>query len=188
MNNPAMLPWLGIFQEALAAEYADRPRIVTLATVDAENHPRARTVILRQIDNDGSLWITSSGKAEKNAQVRNAPMAEVVAYLPTRRDQFRLAGAAKVIGLGDDDTVREQFWQTLSDAARATFYWPTIGEPVQPGANPPAAIPATAPMPDHFEVIVIQPEVVEHLTTASIPHRRTRWRQANEWKYERINP
>lgn len=188
MNNPAMLLWLGIFQEALADEYADRPRIVTLATVDAQNHPRARTVILRQIDNDGRLWITSSGKAEKNAHLRNAPFAEIVAYLPTRREQFRLAGAVKVIGQGDDNAVRQRFWQTLSDAARATFYWPIIGQPVQPGENPPAAIPASTPMPDHFELIAIHPEIVEHLTTASIPHRRTRWQQANEWEPERINP
>jgi PPOX class probable FMN-dependent enzyme len=188
MNNPTALPWLSILRDALAGEFADRPRIVTLATVDAQNRPHARTVILRRIDDDGALWMISSAHADKNAQLRVTPFAEIVAYLPDRREQFRLAGSAQVIGERDDSTVRRQFWQTLSDAGRATLYWPTIGERVQPGQETPGAIHESAVMPEHFELIVVHPEIVEHLTTAAIPHRRMRWRVDGGWKSEAINP
>jgi PPOX class probable FMN-dependent enzyme len=182
------MPWLPILRQSLDAEYADRPRIATLATVDAEHRPRARTVILRRIDDDdGTLTIVSSAQSHKNAQLRHTPAAELVLYLPTSREQFRLFGHVTVIGRGDDDLARQTFWESLSDAARATFYWPTIGQPANNDAPVPAALPPTTPMPAHFELIRLTPSEVEHLTTATLPHRRTRWRAQTHWRPEPIN-
>jgi pyridoxamine 5'-phosphate oxidase len=183
-----MLPWLPILRSALDAEYADRPRIATLATIDFNRQPRARTVILRRIDDDGALWIASDGHSDKNAHLRNRDDAELVLYLPTSREQFRIFGRCKVIGSGEDESFRQQFWQALSDAARAMFFWPTIEQPVTENQPVPTAAPATTPMPDNFELIALRPEQVEHLTTASIPHRRTRWRAHTNWRPEPINP
>jgi pyridoxamine 5'-phosphate oxidase len=182
------MPWLDILRESLDAEYADRPRIATLATVDAQHRPRARSVILRRIDHDGTLTIVSSAHSQKNAQLRHTPSAELVLYLPTRREQFRLFGHVTLIGRGDDEAARQAFWTSLSDPARATFYWPTIGQPTDNTAPVPAALPPTTPMPDHFELIRLHPAQVEHLTTASLPHQRTRYRQATAWRPEPINP
>jgi PPOX class probable FMN-dependent enzyme len=181
------IPWLSILRDALDLEYADRPRIATLATIDID-HPRARTVILRRIDDDGTLWIVSDAHSNKNAQLRRTPHAELVLYLPTSREQFRLFGHTKVIGRGDDEPFRQQFWLTLTDVARASFFWPTIGKPYNECDPVATATPADTPMPDSFEPIAIHPEVVEHLTTADIPHRRTRWRKENAWQPQRINP
>jgi pyridoxamine 5'-phosphate oxidase len=188
MNKPLMIPWLGIFRAALQREYGDRPRIVTLASVDAKRRPRARSVILRRIDDDGALWITSNAFAAKNEQLRESPVAELVAYLPGSREQFRLAGRAQVIGPAEDQGLREEFWKSMSDAARATFFWPRIGEPVREGEAVPASTDTSVAMPAVFELIAVKPEEVEHLTTAAIPHRRTRWREEREWTEERINP
>jgi pyridoxamine 5'-phosphate oxidase len=183
-----MLPWLPILRSALEAEYADRPRIATLANIDFDRRPRARTVILRHIDDDGTLWIASDGNSDKNAHLRHNGDAELVLYLPTSREQFRLFGRCKLLGRGDDELSRQQFWQALSDAARAMFFWPTIGQPVSENRTVPTAIPAATPMPDNFELIALRPEQVEHLTTASIPHRRTRYRNITAWHPESINP
>jgi len=183
-----MHPWLPIFRDALDAEYDDRPRIATLATVDAEHRPRARSVILRRIDDDGALWIVSSAYSDKNGQLRQTPAAELVLYLPNAREQFRLFGPAGVIGRGDDEPARRAFWVSLSDAARATFYWPTIGQPANNDSAIPATLPPDTPMRDHFELIRIAPVQVEHLTTANLPHRRTRYRQSMAWQPEAINP
>lgn len=188
MNNPASLPWLPILRDAVDVEYGDRPRIVTLATVDANHHPRARTVILRRLDDAGALWITSSAHAQKNAHLRQTPFAEIVVYLPASRQQFRLAGFARVICAGVDEPLRQRFWLNLSDAARATFFWPTIGELAIAGDSPPAAVPASIPMPDIFELIALHPDQVERLTTSTLPHRRTRWRQQSGWNAEALNP
>lgn len=189
MNNLGSPPWLAPLQVSLTAEYPDRPRIAVLATVDAGNRPRARSVILRRIDSDGALWIISNAHAGKNAQLRHIPFAELVLYLPTSRRQFRLAGAAQVIGGGQNcHDLRHRFWLDLSDAARAMFYWPTIGRPADPGEQVVSSMPAQTPMPDEFELIRIDPDHVEHLTTDKIPHLRTRWRQDNDWREEQINP
>ncbi len=183
-----MLPWLPILRSALDAEYAERPRIATLATIDFDRQPRARTVILRRIDADGTLWIASDGHSDKNAHLRHMSDAELVLYLPTSREQFRLFGRCRVIGRGDDESIRQQFWQALSDPARAMFFWPTIEQPVSENQTVPTAVPCTAPMPDNFELIALHPEQVEHLTTAGVPHHRTRYRRHAAWHPEPINP
>jgi pyridoxamine 5'-phosphate oxidase len=183
-----MLPWLPILRSALDAEYADRPRIATLATIDFDRQPRARTVILRRIDDDGTLWIASDAHSDKNAHLRNRDDAELVLYLPASREQFRIFGRCRIIGRGDDEPVRLQFWQSLSDTARAMFLWPTIGQPVIENQTVPTAVPKTTPMPDNFELIALRPEQVQHLTTTSIPHRRTRYRRFSAWQPESINP
>jgi PPOX class probable FMN-dependent enzyme len=182
------MSWLDLLRESLATEYADRPRIATLATVDAEHQPRARTVILRRIDDDGTLTIVSSAHSQKNAQLRHTPSAELVLYLPTRREQFRLFGPVTLLGRGDDEPARQAFWHSLSDPARATFYWPTIGQPADTTTTVPAALPPTTRMPEHFELIRLHPSQVEHLTTATLPHQRTRWRAQTHWRPEPINP
>ena len=181
------IPWLPILRDALDLEYADRPRIATLATIDADR-PRARSVILRRIDDDGTLWIVSSAHSEKNRQLRQTPHAELVLYLPTSREQFRLFGQAKAVGKGGDEPFRQQFWRSLSDVGRSTFFWPTIGKPYNECDPVPTAVSADTPMPDNFEPIAIRPEEVEHLTTAQIPHRRKRWRKQESWQPQSINP
>ena len=183
-----MLPWLPILRRALEAEYADRPRIATLATIDLDRQPRARTVILRRIDDDGTLWIASDGHSDKNAHLRHTADAELVFYLPTSREQFRIFGRCRVIGRGDDERVRQQFWQSLSDPARAMFFWPTIEQPVTENQTIPTAIPYTTPMPVNFELIALRPDQVEHLSIAVIPHRRTRYCKFAAWTPESINP
>lgn len=183
-----MLPWLPILRSVLDVEYADRPRIATLATIDFNRQPRARTIILRRIDDDGTLWIASDGNSDKNAHLRNMSDAELVLYLPTSREQFRVFGRCRIIGRGDDEPVRQQFWQSLSDAARAMYLWPTIEQRVTANQTVPTAVPATMPMPDNFELIALRPEQVEHLATASIPHSRTRYRKFSAWSPESINP
>jgi pyridoxamine 5'-phosphate oxidase len=180
--------WLSLLRSALDAEYAGRPRIATLATIDLNRQPRARTIILRRIDDEGVLWMTSDQQSDKNAHLRHTPLAELVLYLPKRREQFRLFGPCHVIGRGDDQPLRQQFWLTLSDAARATFFWPTIGQPVTPTPAPPQFIPATTPPPDNFELLALHPEQVEHLTTTPHPHRRTRYQANKHWHPEPINP
>src|SRR3954447_1588465 len=147
-----MLPWLPILRSALDAEYSDRPRIATLATIDLYRRPRARTVILRQIDDDGTLWIASDGHSDKNAQLRHNGDAELVLYLPSGREQFRMLGRCNVIGAGDDESVRQDFWESLTDPTRAMYFWPTIDQPASENQAVPTAVAYTTPMPDNFEL------------------------------------
>lgn len=181
-------PWRDILRDALDLEYGTAPWIATLASVDGEGRPRARTVILRRVDEEGRAWVISSAQSDKNGQLRGTAFAELVVYLPGRREQFRLAGRVRVLGEAEGDGRRGEMWASISDAARAMFFWPTIGRPVS-GCGPVAeAVEATAPMPASFEVILLSPDRVEHLTTAQLPHVRTRWREQTGWEAEGINP
>jgi pyridoxamine 5'-phosphate oxidase len=184
-----MLPWLPILRDALDIEFGGRPRVATAATTDADHRPRARSVVIRRIDDDGSLYFVSDARSDKNAQLRHFPYAELVFWLPTPRVQIRLAGRAAVVGRGDHPGLVDEFWAALPGPSRALFAWPAPGLP-RPARDDAfiLALPASAPAPDNFEVIVVVPDQVEQLELADVPHRRIRWPRETEWQPEDINP
>ena len=160
-----MSEWIGELRSALVREFVDgKPHVATLATVDRGGSPRAR-----------------------NDKVKANPQAEVVFWLHTLREQYRLHGSAKVGGTGHanggaDDPVRADLWRAMSDAARALFAWPRPGvRRADPAEAFPQAVPADAAVPPNFELIVVRPRRVEHLQLAVHPHRRRRWMLAGKW-------
>ncbi len=174
----AVLPWLPELRAALDAEYASRPYVVALATVDENGRPRVRSVVCRRAQPDGTLWVCSDARSGKNTQLRRNPHTELVFWLPGRREQFRVAGWVEIVSAETDDPRRGELWGELSDAARALFAWPEPGAPRHPDpAAFPEAIDAGGPIPDTFDLLVIAPEEVEHLDLKVHPHRRRRWRR-----------
>jgi hypothetical protein len=122
--------------------------------------------------------------------VRASSLAELVFWLPNRREQFRLAGFADVTTRADNAALIDHFWALLSDATRAQFTWPAPGRPWQ-GCDIAfeRAVPATSPVPESFEVITIRPDVVDHLQLTTTPHRRTRfWLTQSAWRPQEVNP
>jgi PPOX class probable FMN-dependent enzyme len=182
-------PWLPRLINALDLEYARRPRIAALATVDPDGHPTVRHVVCRRIGDDGAAVIVSDARSQKNRHLRALPFAELAFWLPTRREQFRLAGRVRLITAADGDPVRETTWRELSDESRALFTWPAPGQP-RPDCDDQFApkIAADFPIPDSFELILLSPDHVEHLALTEHPHRRTRWRAETAWEPESINP
>ena len=180
--------WLNLFRASIAGSGA--PVIGTLATVDAAGAPRARSIVCRELGDDGSLWLTSDARSDKASHLRRRPEAELVFWLPATREQFRLSGRVELITAHEGDAAaRERHWLRLTDASRAMFHWPAPGQPRtnDAGAFPPP-VGADAPVPDSFDVIVLQPTAVEHLLLPIQPHRRTRWRASNRWAREDLNP
>src|SRR5688572_18385236 len=144
-------PWLQPLTDALDLEYPAQPRIATLATVDPSQRPHARSVVLRRINDEGTLTIVSDARSQKNAHLRVTPFAEVVLYLPTRREQFRLAGPVRLIAAADNGPARQEAWTNLRDESRAHFTWPAPGHP-RPACDAtfPLQLPATHPIPESF--------------------------------------
>lgn len=185
-----MSEWVAELTRALAAEFGDGPHVCTLATVDKNGAPRARSVVCRKVSPDGSAWFVSDARSEKNEQVRAVPQAEVVFWLPTSREQYRLLGSVKLLPGGSKDPALMDVWQALSDASRAMYFWPS------PGAkriDPPEAftkeVPAGTPPSANFEVLIVRPRRVEHLQLGSHPHRRRRWMLAGNWSAAaEVNP
>ena len=195
LQEPIRLPshsmdWLVELSAAMGAVQRSTPLIATLATVDFLGRPRARSVVCRRIDdNDGSVWIASDSRSEKNEHVRESRRAELVIWLPQPREQFRLFGDVSVLDLMDESGRRGQLWGDLTDATRATFYWPTPGDPLEPKAEAfPKEMPVGEGPPETFEVLLLRPTHVERLQLQPHPHQRTRWRAEREWRAEAVNP
>lgn len=181
-----MIEWVEELRAGFTAEFGTGPKVITLATVVA-GFPRVRTIVCRQVTDDGVLVVASDARSEKNAQLRQTPTAEACVWLATLRRQFRLRGRASVIsatgpaewhtsaGAQRVVALREVLWAELSEAARAMFFWPNPGERRDPDAShfPPSV--RTGLPPDTFELVTLFPDYVETLDLRTHPHRRRGW-------------
>lgn len=181
----SLLSWLPELRERLIVEFADRPRIATLATVDDGRRPRARSIVCRAIEDDGSVWMTSDSRSDKNKQLRENPFAELAIYFKGAREQFRLAGEMMVFADGDQ---RHRAWHAQSDATRAMFFWDEPGAPVRAEFDAPKEVAASTPIPPTFELLILKPVRVEHLNLKPHPPQRRVWSLDRDWAVESINP
>lgn len=62
--------------------------VCTLATVDADGHPHARTVVLRELE--GRLAVFGNETSPKWQQIRDSVSLAVVVWLPSLEVQYRL--------------------------------------------------------------------------------------------------
>jgi pyridoxamine 5'-phosphate oxidase len=189
-----MIEWLNILTTALADEYADRPRVMMLATVAPDGSSRARSVVCRRIDDgdgdgDGLIWIASDARSDKNAEVRASPNVECLFWLARLRRQFRLRGGATVITPAYDPVAR-QIWHDMSPESRALFSWPPPGHPRVATAAVDAfpKMNTSDDLPLTFEVILVKPAFVEELDLNPHPHRRRRWTVESNWAAQELNP
>jgi pyridoxamine 5'-phosphate oxidase len=181
-----MTEWMQELSLLSEAEFHNRRIVATLATVDVNGNPRARTVFVRSMDPvANTIWTTTDARSAKVAQLQARPMAELCFWTPHERQQFRILGRIEIASEG---ALRDEIWQQMSGAARALFFWPAPGEPCKAGDEFIATVSAATPVPANFLLLALRPIEVESLELNDTPHRRRRWREANGWKVERINP
>jgi pyridoxamine 5'-phosphate oxidase len=73
---------------------APEPHVMTLSTVDGAGHPDARVLILKDVDEDG-WWFASSSSGPKGAQLANNPWAALTWYWPGQARQVRVRGEVR---------------------------------------------------------------------------------------------
>lgn len=112
-------------------------------------------------------------------------MAELVLWTPHERQQFRVRGAVEIVRSGE---IRADMWTDLSDNARALFFGPPPGEPRRPDERFIDVVSSDVPPPETFVLLALRPVEVEALELNEFPHRRRRWKRANRWQVEMINP
>jgi hypothetical protein len=187
MNN-----WISELKTNLATEFDKRPAVATLATVNAVrsgSQADARSVVVRDLLEDGTLIITSDARSEKNSQLRSNPSATLVFWLPTLRWQCIVRADATIFGPDASDAMRLQQWQKLSDATRAMFTWPVPGEVFDPSIGFSRKVGANDNPPESFEVLMLNPLAVETLDVWEHPHRRVMWDKAGGgWMSRVVNP
>jgi pyridoxamine 5'-phosphate oxidase len=178
--------WVGELREAFDAEFGEGPpRIGSLATVDEEGRPRVRSVVCRRLEDDGSLWFASDARSAKNRETRVHPFGEVAFWLPTLREQFRVAGKLNIISTGDR---RDRAWAELSDRARALFFWHPPGGPLRDDRDLPEEVGAWTAIPLTFELVILKADRVDALDLNEHPHRRRVWRADRSWAVRDVNP
>ena len=176
--------WLDPLRSALDREFADRPRVVALATVRRDGSPRARMVVCRSINDQGTHLFVCDARSEKHEQLAARQEAEVVYWLASQRLQYRLRGPASTSRASS-----HQLWPGLSDATRAMFFWPPPGNLRVAGmVEFPREVAADVAPPASFEAIVFLPMEVERLDLNPHPHDRRRWQMEHDWQETWLNP
>jgi pyridoxamine 5'-phosphate oxidase len=82
--------WLIAAIDAGAVE----PHVAVLSTVDGGGRPDARALILKDVDDDG-WWFASSSAGPKGAQLANNPWAALTCYWPAQGRQVRIRGEVR---------------------------------------------------------------------------------------------
>jgi pyridoxamine 5'-phosphate oxidase len=186
--------WIEELKRVIAQEGSGKPIIVTLATVrvgGVQPGSDARSVVVRQVLEDGTLLITSDARSQKNAQLRANPSATAVFWFRSQRWQFIIDGEVKILRAGDPDTAaqRQAAWRDLSGSSRALFLWPPPGEERREEAVFEKSVSAEAAVPPTFEVLLLQPARVETLDLNPHPHLRVRWdNRGGAWESLVVNP
>src|SRR4051794_39848256 len=117
--------WSELFRAALATPTA-QPAVLALATVDRQGHPQVRSVICRECDEAGALWMTCDARSGKVADISNHPQVATSCWIPGLRQQFRINGTLELCA---DPGQRNRRWLDLRPETRATFFWPMPGSP-----------------------------------------------------------
>lgn len=108
------LDWL---DEAIAAGIAE-PHAMTLSTVDAEGHPDARMLILKNVDDRGWHFAISAA-SPKGRQIEANPAVALTFYWQNLGRQVRIRGRAVAL----DAAECAQDFLARSVDARAMCYW-----------------------------------------------------------------
>lgn len=180
------IDWVEHFRAAAPPD-GHRPLIAALATTARDGSPRARSIVIREIGEDGALWFVADSRGEKLDQLLADPRAEIVVWLAEPRAQYRFRGAAHRVP-HDEAALRQKFWRRLTDASRAMYFWPEPGEIRAKDAEFVESINDAVAIPPTFEVFSFAPNDVECLEVKTVPHRRRRWRAQAQWIGQELNP
>ena len=181
--------WMKALQRALKRNRREPfSRYFQLASVDDEGVPRVRTVVFRGMAADGeSLLLITDGRSSKVEQVKQRAAVEICWYFTISREQFRISGAIACHTPEDDPLgERARVWSGLSAAARAQFFWPTPGAPLE--GHPAKTVADEASMPDNFWVLAVRPEQIDHLVLSKQQQRTISTRGAVRWQWNAVNP
>ncbi len=102
----------------IAADPSNPARVVTLATIDSEGLPQARSVILREAA-PWALTIYTDKRSPKVWQLKQQHRAQVLLWDREKRWQLRCSAKAEVITEGPET---EQLWERIKDTHAAQDY------------------------------------------------------------------
>lgn len=181
--------WTDALQRALKRNRRDaHNRYLQLATLRADGSPAVRTLVFRGLCAErDELRMVTDQRSEKADEIDRDARGEIAWYFSHTREQFRLRGLLRLSGgAGEDQSLRRQLWDSLSDAARAQFFWAHPGKPLRDEAR---KAEITGEPPENFAALCLRVDAVDHLVLKGDPQLRLRgWRTQGTWQYEAVNP
>ena len=99
LHNDPLIQFEHWYAQTLESGEAD-PDAMTLATVDAQGRPSARTVLYKGID-DGGFLVFTNYNSRKSKELLLNPYAALVFYWPKLYRQVRIEGKAKKITVAE---------------------------------------------------------------------------------------
>jgi pyridoxamine 5'-phosphate oxidase len=102
MGADPLLEFRAWFQQALEAEVLEANAMI-ISTVNAENRPSSRVVLLKEITSEGIVFFTNYA-SRKGQEMSNNPAVSAVFYWAELERQVRVEGIVRKISEADSDT------------------------------------------------------------------------------------
>jgi pyridoxamine 5'-phosphate oxidase len=136
---------------------------MTLATVDAEGRPTARTVLLKGVDNRGFIFFTNY-ESRKGLELAGNPNASLVFYWASQERQVCVAGKVERLGRGESEAYfrsRPRGSRIGAWASRQSSVVKDRQTMEQIWAEAEKRFPGEVPMPEYWGGYLLQPIRVE---------------------------
>lgn len=180
--------WRDALSEALRHNRRDaHHRYLQLASLGLDGWPANRTVVFRGFSADGQrLQVATDTRSDKVSQLRERSEVEICWYFTRSREQFRLRGHAFLHDEASAQSeARDRLWSSMSDAARAQFFWRDPGQPLGEGTE----IDLASAAPSSFLLLEIEPLAVDHLKLSANPQERYLSQlDSGSWQAIAVNP
>tara|TARA_Y100000589_G_scaffold131481_1_gene125207 strand:+ start:630 stop:1175 length:546 start_codon:yes stop_codon:yes gene_type:complete len=155
-------------------------RWLQIATTSKDNLPRLRTIVFRGWLENHSMLIYTDRRSEKIKDINNNNKVELLWFFPKSKSQYRFKGEAYEI----KDNI--QFWNSLSEKSKLSWFWPTPGErlsEIKFFDNP-----KNLNRPDTFFALGVKIDYVELLKLERPIHKRCCWSSQDNWTRIALNP
>lgn len=137
-ENPRSLI-IDFLTAAIDAEIPE-PHAITLITVDSDNRPDARVLIIKDIDEQGNIAIATSGHSAKGRQLSSNPQVALSWYCTPHARAIRIRGTACLA----DPEVRKADFEARSSKAKAIAMAGEQSSAIPPDTDRKALIDAKA--------------------------------------------
>ncbi len=171
----------------------DYPTAMTLATVDADGQPAARTVLLKGVDERGFSFYTNK-QSRKGAQLAANPRASLLFYWQGLRQQVEIQGRCEDVSEAEAD----EYWVTRPRESRVGAWASQQSQPLVARENLEELYARYAkkfgegdiPRPPHWSGYLLRPERIEFWREGAhrLHHRECFYLEAGEWHSTLLNP
>lgn len=152
-------------------------RFFTLATCDENNVPQARTVVLRDVNEDGSISFYTDKRSQKVTQLQNNPKVSLLFYHPEKLLQLKINGEA---AFETNTAVLETTFTSLYEKSKNDYT--TLKPPGSSISN--ATQVEYLTVENYFCKITIAPTTIEYLRLKRPNHLRVRFNKKNQEEWE----